>query len=274
MKVAAPIQVSLPASGLRFAESVHAREFHMAERADAFHKLIYVLAGEIDLLTPGRRPQPAAPGGLLLVGAGERHRLQDRVPATVLLMCFTDGWLARLPGLDPAWRRSLSRAGPARTVPAELRPRLEALWRRALFRQTRDDGYAPALTTATGVEILAELARLERLPEEPSAAERVRLVAHEIAATFVEPWTIERAASRAGLSRRSFTTHFRAELGTTFWEHLEELRVAHAAQLLQGGEHTLLGAMFSSGFNDVSTFYRAFKRRHGASPKKWLATTR
>lgn len=269
MKVAAPLQITLPGSGLRFAESVHAQDFRMAERADTFHKLIYVLEGEVELLGPVRPPEPFGPGGVLLIPAGRRHRLRDLRPATILLMCFTEQWLEKIPGLAEAWHRSQQRPTQVRLVPSGSRPKLEALWRRALFEQTRDHAYAIALTTATAVEILADLGRLERLPEQPTAPDRVRAVAREIGASFVEPWTIERAATRAGLSRRSFTAHFRAAVGTTFWDYLEALRVAHAAALLRQGEHTLLGVMFSCGFNDVSTFYRAFKRRHHASPQSW-----
>lgn len=269
MKVAAPLQITLPESGLRFAESVHAQDFRMAERADTFHKLIYVLEGEVERLDQDRPPEPFGPGGVLLIPAGRRHQLRDLRPATILLMCFTEQWLEKIPGLAEAWHRSQQRPTQIRLVPSGSRPKLEALWRRALFEQTREHPYAPALTTATAVEILADLGRLERLPEQPGATDRVKAVAREIEASFIEPWTIERAATRTGLSRRSFTTHFRATVGTTFWDYLEALRINHATALLRQGEHTLLGVMFSCGFNDVSTFYRAFKRRHGTSPQDW-----
>lgn len=269
MKVATPLPIVLPRSGLGFAESVHAQDFRMAERADTFHKLIYVLDGEVELHGPGRALQAFGRGGVLAIPASRRHRLRDVRPATVLLMCFGDDWLRRIPELEAAWQRSAQRPVRSRRVPAGSRPRLESLWRRALFEQTRDHAYAPALTTATAIEILAELGRLERLPEQPTTPDRVKAVAREIEASFVEPWTIERAATRAGLSRRSFTAHFRSAVGTTFWDYLEALRVAHAATLLRQGEHTLLGVMFSCGFNDVSTFYRAFKRRHHTSPQSW-----
>ncbi len=46
--------------------------------------------------------------------------------------------------------------------------------------------------------------------------------------------------------------------------------VAHAAKLLRGREHSLLGVIFTCGFNDVSHFYRMFRRRYGAASGAWL----
>ena len=37
------------------------------------------------------------------------------------------------------------------------------------------------------------------------------------------------------------------------------------------GEHSIMGVMFSCGFNDVSHFYRMFRQRYGAAPRAWLA---
>ncbi|NBX60141.1 MAG: helix-turn-helix domain-containing protein, partial [Opitutaceae bacterium] len=59
--------------------------------------------------------------------------------------------------------------------------------------------------------------------------------------------------------------------GRTFWAVLNDLRLAHAAMLLQRGEHSIMGVMFSCGFNDVSHFYRMFRQRYGAAPRAWLA---
>jgi AraC-like DNA-binding protein len=47
--------------------------------------------------------------------------------------------------------------------------------------------------------------------------------------------------------------------------------LAHAAKLLRGREHSLLGVIFTCGFNDVSHFYRMFRRRYGAAPGAWLS---
>ncbi|MBE7539484.1 MAG: AraC family transcriptional regulator [Opitutaceae bacterium] len=270
MRVTSPVLVRLPPGGLRFAESAHAMGFSMAERADPFHKLVYVLAGRAELVMAGRPVVVASAGTILIVPRLARHALRDIEPASLLLMCFSDAWLAGTPGLGELWA-TLVRDGDARWPLVRVRRlRIEALWRRGLFEQNRAQIGAGALAMAAANEILAVIARARALARAESAEARVRAVAAEVGDSFVENWTVDLAAARAAMSRRGFTERFRVETGETFWEHLERLRVAHAAQLLRRGEHTVLGVMFSSGFNDLSTFYRAFKRHHGTSPKRWM----
>ncbi|MBP7141688.1 MAG: helix-turn-helix domain-containing protein [Opitutaceae bacterium] len=259
----------LPPGELRFAESAHALGFSMAVRADPFHKLVYVLAGRAELTVEGRSPANAVAGTILVVPEGVRHALRDIEPATLLLLCFSQAWLGRTPDLPGLWATLVRDADAAWPLVKVRRLRIEALWRRGLFEQARGQIGAGALAAAAANEILAVIARARALARADSPAARVRAVAAEVADSFVENWTLDLAAARAAMSRRNFTEKFREETGATFWEYLERLRVAHAARLLRQGEHTIVGVMFSSGFNDLSTFYRAFKRHHGSSPKRW-----
>lgn len=268
MRVTTPVPITLPATGVRFAESVHAAGFRMAERTDPFHKVLYVLAGRAELRRPGARPLVAAAGSTLLVPADTAHALADLEPATILLLCFSADWLDAAPGLSALWSATARGNGPLLRLPGAVRLRVEALWRRALFEQARTAAGHDALVQASALDIVVQLGRAESLAADQPVAARIRALAKEIEGSFVEPWTIDGAAARAAMSRRSFTTYFRAEMGTTFWDYLEQLRVDHAAQLLAAGEHTVIGVMFSSGFNDLSTFYRAYRRRKGQSPKQ------
>jgi AraC-like DNA-binding protein len=95
-------------------------------------------------------------------------------------------------------------------------------------------------------------------------------VRREIDESFFDQWDLCRAATRAGLSRRRFTELFRAEAGSTFWDYLNERRMEHAARLLRGEGRSITGVIFACGFNDVSNFYRLFRRRFGAAPRAWL----
>ncbi len=39
--------------------------------------------------------------------------------------------------------------------------------------------------------------------------------------------------------------------------------------LLGEGRHSVIGAAFSSGYGDLSNFYRLFRQRHGLPPREW-----
>ena len=87
MRVSQPLSVTLPPYGVLFAESVHAKDFRMAERADPFHKLIYVLEGQVACREPRKpAPQPSEAGTLLNVPRDVRQQIQDLRSSTLLLL--------------------------------------------------------------------------------------------------------------------------------------------------------------------------------------------
>ncbi len=271
MPVSRPIAVTLPAHGLAFAESIHGPGFRMAERADTFHKFIYVLQGRIVLATDQQaKPLQAGAGAAFCVNAGVRHRITDTEPSTLLLLCFSPGFLARDTELAPLW------AKPTGGKPASLRPagawspRFEGLWRAGVVEQTSALVGREVALRATAENILVMLARMPADTPADAATERVSAVARELAETFYEPWSLERACTRAGMSRRHFSNLFRALTGRSFLEQLTELRLTHAASLLRDNRHSIVGAAFSSGYGDLSHFYRLFRARFGEPPRAWL----
>ena len=275
MAVFRPIPVTLPAHGAVFAESVHGPGFQMAERADAFHKIIYVLHGRVDYSEPGGgKPVPVPAGSVLCVRDGTRHRLADVEPPTLLLLCFSPVFLARDAELEALWNR-LSGGHPSCLRPG--RPwgqRFESLWRAAIVEQAGAlPGRAVAIR-AVAQNILVSLARLPAAPAADPARRRVEAVARQMAETFYEAWALEDACARAGMSRRHFSNLFRAITGRTFLEELTELRLSHAARLLGDGRHSVIGAAFSSGYGDLSHFYRLFRQRHGLPPRAWADRAR
>lgn len=269
MKVAAPLSITLPPTGLRFGESVHAPGFAMPMRVDPFHKLLLVVGGEIELHRAGVPTVRAPTGTTLLVPARQRHFLADVRPATVMLMCFSRAWLNGQADLAEVWNALRRERESVLRLAEPQRHRLEAQWRRALLEQNHRRPGTGALLNAAAIEIIALLGRTPPIARKESPAGRIDALTREVERSFYEPWTIDRAAARVGMSRRSFSAHFRARHGTTFWEHLNAVRLAHAAHLLRRGEHSVLGVMFSCGFNDASNFYRLFRARFGAPPLQW-----
>lgn len=269
--VSRPIAVTLPSYGIAFAESIHGPRFRMAERADYFHKILYVLQGDIVFSeTDQLKPLRATAGSALCVNAGVRHQLTDTKPPTLLLLCFTREFLQRDQELEILWSR-LTGSGPASIRPGgSWGSRFEALWRAGIVEQTGNQPGREVALRAASENILVALARLPIDAPDDAATRRVANVAREVAETFYEPWSLERARGLAGMSRRHFSKLFRAQIGCTFLEHLTELRLTHAAKLLKENHHSIIGAAFSSGYGDLSHFYRLFRARFGSPPRTWL----
>ena len=242
----------------------------MAERIDPFHKLIYVLKGEVACETQGGACVTPAPAGrVLAIPAGVSHQLQDREPATLLLLCLSGGFIADDPERAELWRAVSAASDLGLWLDRSARQPLESAWRRALLEQAHPRPGGGPLVAALAVQSLVLVARLPVKTTERSSLQRVAALVQEIDETFFEPWTVDRAALRTGLSRRRLTSLFRDRTGRSLTDYVTERRFSHAARLLRSGEHSILGAMFSCGFGDASHFYRQFKQRFGLAPGRW-----
>lgn len=265
-----PVHFSVPDDGVYFAESVHARDFIMPQRVDPFHKLIFVQHGRIELHTQGGGQHVEQMGeerALLAVPAGVRHRILDEVPSAILVLGLGDAFLRHDPVMWDIWERIQQRPVSARVMEGGF----AGWWRRAMVEQTHQ-GRAYGLTLrAMAMQMLVAADRNVTEPGTNRTEQRIHLVMRRMRETFFEDWTIERAAERAGLSRRQFTQRFREIAGESFVQYLTGLRLAHAESLLLGGHHGVTGAALSAGFADLSHFYRLFRQKHGQPPLKWLA---
>jgi AraC-like DNA-binding protein/quercetin dioxygenase-like cupin family protein len=272
MRVSRPLRITVAPQGVRFAESVHAEGFRMARRVDPFHKLIYVLGGQIRYREADRPAAGAGPGTVLVVPRETPHHIEDEATATLLLLCLSEGFLASDAALPRLWLEISRRPGRRLVLSRPGRLRLEGWWRRAMSEQTTTLAGGELNTRIAAAQTLVFLARLPPAPaQSPEANQRVAAVVREIDEAFFEDWSLERGAGRAGLSRRRFSQLFHALTGLTFWNYVIARRMRHAAQLLRRGEHSVVGVMFSCGFGDLSNFYRLFLKHHGLPPKRWAA---
>ncbi|BET66624.1 hypothetical protein ASA1KI_15420 [Opitutales bacterium ASA1] len=266
MKVSRPLEVNLPAGDVLFAESVHAPGFTMAARRDAFHKIVYVLRGRVAWRSgaddAGRE---LCEGSVVLVGAGVSHSAEDVHASTLLLLCLDRTWLEADRDRVDLWTDAMAGGSRVFELDRAARSRAETLWRRAMAEQGATRSGAGLFVRSLADQALVLVGRRPTTAG-AGATERVRTVLRELDESFFEEWSLDRAAARAGLSRRRFSTLFREATGTTMVGHLTAVRLERARRMLQAGEHSIMGVMFACGFNDVSHFYRLFRHRFGVPP--------
>jgi AraC-like DNA-binding protein len=102
-------------------------------------------------------------------------------------------------------------------------------------------------------------------------------IANTIAATIRimqahpdKPWTVAQIAKGMGLSRSAFAAKFRAHVGRSPMEYLTEVRMKYAADLLRSTTDMPLWEVGKRvGYQDESSFARAFKLRYGVSPRAY-----
>jgi AraC-like DNA-binding protein len=91
---------------------------------------------------------------------------------------------------------------------------------------------------------------------------------------FREPITLADAASVAHLSPNYFSELFREVAGLPFQAYLQSRRLQFGRSLLASTDLGVSDACHASGFNSLSHFGRAYRRRYGESPSATAATSR
>jgi AraC-like DNA-binding protein len=84
-----------------------------------------------------------------------------------------------------------------------------------------------------------------------------------------KPWSLERMAERAGMSRSAFAAGFKAAVGQTPADYLAHWRLMLAqAQLRQG--RSIKAIADELGYANPSALSRLFTQKIGRSPRHWL----
>lgn len=257
-----PLPVRFPPWGVAVLESHHDRDFRMEPVRHPFLKVATVLQGHGAVERPDAAPRRISAGDTVVVPPGTVHAFRDRPghALSLIVLCV---------------RPDVARAAPRerfRVVPAGARGRETLrLLRRLFVEQSLDRPACGTMMTGLALELLAELSSARPVPGPPvgTPEARVRAYARDLEHRFHEVETIDAAASRLGLGRRTFTRLFRRATGRTWLDRIHELRLRHARTLLLQQDRTVLWIALECGFGDVSTFHRVFRAAEGISPAAW-----
>ncbi len=86
---------------------------------------------------------------------------------------------------------------------------------------------------------------------------------------YADKITLEDAAAHVGLSRSYLSTIFKDELGTSFTDYVNTLRVEKSKELLLNPSLSLADIADLVGYNDQSYYTKVFTRATGASPGQY-----
>jgi AraC-like DNA-binding protein len=126
---------------------------------------------------------------------------------------------------------------------------------------SRPDGLANGRDTAVNPAIFTYYPRLER-------------VRKYVERNIESPISLKEAADAANLERKYFSSFFRARVGVTFKQWLTVQQIEQAMVILSAHDESISQVAYRSGFRDVRTFERAFKRLAGVTPSVFKAAVR
>lgn len=246
--ISAPSDARAPRPLTMRAQSIPARH-HFPEHAHGWHQLVYAIDGVLTISTEGRTfitsPEQAA-----WLPTGVTHRVGSLLGAE-----FRSLWIADEAGA----------ALPHEPSVLAVSPLLKALIVEAadLEGDGHDDGYVSRVVAL----ILDQLRRASRLPAAlawPRTAPLTKLCE----ALFLDPADERNSddwARELGMSSRTLTRRFQAEVGAPLRSWKRRLRLFRAVELLGSGKSVTDVAM-ELGYGSASAFIHAFRAEMGRSP--------
>ncbi|TYP87335.1 helix-turn-helix protein [Sphingobacterium allocomposti] len=81
--------------------------------------------------------------------------------------------------------------------------------------------------------------------------------------------TLKEVADQVNMSEVSFSRFIKKRTGKTFIDNLNEIRLGHATRMLIETSNTVAEICYLCGFNNISNFNRAFKRKKNCTPSEY-----
>ena len=268
-----------------------------AERVVIFH---LVTEGDCWVEIHGERPMALTAGDVVVFPHGAAHRMASapgvapgagRPLADVLarrprqLTFGGGGALTRIVcgymACDARVARMLLAGLPA-VVKVNLRAARGGAWLESSVQYALGEARSPRSGGAGVLAKLAEVLFIEVLrlyiDEEGEgrtgwlAGVRDRTVGAALSAMHRDParaWTLDELARTAGASRSVLAERFQSLVGASPMQHLTQLRMLLAANLLRGGAASLAQVAEDVGYQTDTAFSRAFRREYGVPPATW-----
>ncbi len=97
--------------------------------------------------------------------------------------------------------------------------------------------------------------------------DNVLRITHYIDEHFMEPISLEQICQKFFISQSQLNRNFKNNLGMTVKVYINRKRLFYANDLLKQGESPIQ-IYTKCGFNDYNTFYKAYRKQFGHSPKQ------
>lgn len=119
---------------------------------------------------------------------------------------------------------------------------------------------------ATIVELLYLICTVKDFSNADKINPSLKNVISYINANYTENFNLDELAQKFFISKYHICRSFKKITGLTVHEYITEKRLLKAKELKSDGMN-LTDAAVASGFNDYSSFYRAYTKKYGISPK-------
>ena len=103
----------------------------------------------------------------------------------------------------------------------------------------------------------------------PMENKRLKIIFNYIRDNFMDQIPLDDIAAIVYMTPQSFCRFFKISTNKTFTNFLNEYRINHATKLLSETDQDIKSICFKSGFNNLSNFFRNFKRITNQTPNSY-----
>ena len=247
------------------------RDFHFHD----FDKIVILLSGRVDYLVE-RAVCALRPWDILLIGHHVIHKAlidQSQPYERVILYLdrmYLDRALSDAPLTDCF--EQADKQGRYQLTPSDREKESLSGLLASLEQANDDHGFgAQTLRDTLLMQLLVLVNRIGRRggdAQQAPAAQYDPKIAHTLSyinENLHRPLTVDELAEQAYLSKYHFMRLFKAQTGSTVHAYVRQRRLLYAAQLIRTGV-SVNKAAIDSGFEEYSTFFRAFRECFGINP--------
>jgi len=262
--------IDSPLFNMHFFEDAHPNPDNFYMHAHDRYELFCFMKGSAVFWAEGT-PYPLSPGDVMLFNISEAHRISidpsrpyERMSIHFLPRIFPDsGMVGQL--LLPFTSRTLGSRNLLR--PEDFKDDYWRMCLRNLLRPSRQrelqvlSNLPPLLN-----EIRIAFENRSKTDREENTALPAQIVSF-VNQNLTEELSPDEIARTFYISKSHLYDLFREATGSSVWEYITIKRLLYARQLLQTGV-TPSKAAAQCGFRDYTTFFRAYRKRFGSSPRQ------
>ncbi len=264
--------VELPDSGVIVASRIKRPFFGSKPHIHNHLSILYVVSGE-GMLEIGEKSHQLGADSIVALRKDQMHRFLDkpRKQMTVFSIYFD---IRKTKSNQPIADYLFQMKEPF-TLPIYYTEQVRRTLRQILHEQSnRPPGYKLGIIELFNLTLLSIYrAKLETTKSQGSfikndSQQRVHKALEHISRNSHEPFTLSDAARMAKVSQRQFTNLCRKQTGSSFKKFLNQQRCRKAQRLITDTEMSIASIAFEVGYEELSTFYRAFRSIYHTSPLK------
>jgi|GEM_PF-2487690 len=261
-------------------ESVHEKPEVLPSHFHNAYQLLYIIRGKGSLFLIDEK-FAIGKGDLALIKKKEKHEIVDDKNDLIshYSIYFQEAEIAKesvslsryIRNLD-ADKRVFSTNGSPYLIKIPL------LIREVLFEENHWSGDSNLIQKIKIIEILISLKKYASHKEHAAVAEKQKHSQTErnvlgaieyLENNYYKDFSLDEISAMSFVSKRQFDRVFRRFMGAGFIEYLNRIRIEQAKKLFASSEKEIITVCFDVGFNDLSYFYRVFKKHAACTPREY-----